>query len=368
MAGIYVLYYAPYVLLAFALARWQPLRRSNVTPDAKRRAVEPHQRAWRLCNSLAAVVFATLLVLVIAHPLSAGRPDGRLRVDFLDVGQGDAALVTMPDGTTLLIDAGGRPDFDRLQRSDESDEQAQTSEAVEDETSEPFERDSRSIGEAVVSEYLWWRGLESVDYILATHADADHIDGLKDITRNFKVCAAFVARAPARDSEYIKFAASMRRYDVPVRLVGRGHVLRFGDVKAEVLWPPLTLDQEAPSRNNDSIVLRLSYGQRVFLLTGDLEKEGEASILNARDELACDVLKVGHHGSKTSCTEAFLAAAHPSLAVISVGLSSPFGHPDPKVVERLRASGAEVLTTGRRGTITISTDGHDLKLETFAEQ
>jgi competence protein ComEC len=363
MACVYLLYYAPYVLLAFALARWQPLRRSINTTVS-----EQQQRARRWLNFLAGVAFAALLVLIITHPLSAGRPDGRLRVDFLDVGQGDAALVTMPDGTTLLIDAGGRPNFDRRHRSYESDEQAQISESVEDKTSEPFVRDARSIGEAVVSEYLWWRGLDSVDYILATHADADHIDGLNDIARNFKVRTAFVARAPARDSEYIKFADSMRRSNVPVRLVGRGHVLRFGTVNAEVLWPQFTLDQEAPSRNNDSIVLRLSYGQRVFLLTGDLEKEGEASIQDSRDELACDVLKVGHHGSKTSSTAAFITATHPTLAVISVGLSSPFGHPDPQVVERLRASGAQVITTGQRGTITIRTDGHDLKVETFEKQ
>src|SRR4030095_4335120 len=104
------------------------------------------------------------------HPLSGGRPDGRLRVDFLDVGQGDSALVTMPDGSTLLIDGGGKPSFSRNQ-PDADDELPQ--------------RDPRSIGEIVVSEYLWWRGLDSIDYILATHADADHIDGLKHGARKF---------------------------------------------------------------------------------------------------------------------------------------------------------------------------------------
>jgi competence protein ComEC len=361
MAAIYVLYYAPYLWLASALARWQPLRRAI-------NAGEESFSARRLFTLLAGVWFAALLVLIIAHPLSEGRPDARLRVDFLDVGQGDAALVTMPDGTTLLIDAGGRPNFERRQRSDEPYDETKASETGDDEIVEPFERDARSIGDAVVSEYLWWRGLDRVDYILATHADADHIDGLNDIARNFKVRTAFVARAPERDPEYMKFAGTMQRYGVPVRLVGRGDVLHFGEVKAEVLWPPHTLDREAPSRNNDSIVLRLSYGQRVFLLTGDLEKEGEASILNAKDDLACDVLKVGHHGSKTSSTEALVTAAHPSLAIISVGLSSPFGHPDPRVIERWRKSGAEVMTTGQRGTINISTDGHDLKIHTFIKQ
>jgi competence protein ComEC len=355
MACVYVLYYAPYVLLAFMLARWQPLRRQA-------NAGERHaSSSRRLLTSFAGLALAILMVLIIAHPLSAGRTDGRLRVDFLDVGQGDAALVTMPDGTTLLIDAGGRPSFDRRRRSDELADRTSEGEAVDDETLEPFERDERSIGEAVVSEYLWWRGLDSVDYILATHADADHMDGLNDIARNFKVRTAFVARPPVRDAEYVKFADSMHRYGVPVRVIGRGDVLRFGEVTAEALWPPPLLDQNAPSRNNDSIVLRLSYGQRVFLLTGDLEKEGEASILNAPDQLACDVLKVAHHGSKTSSTPAFVMATHPSIAIISVGLTSPFGHPDPQVIERWRAVGAEVIITGQHGTINISTNGQDLK-------
>ena len=97
--------------------------------------------------------------------------DGKLRVDFLDVGQGDAALVTMPDGTTLLVDGGGRPSF-------------------------PGSTDAaRRIGETVVSEYLWWRGLSEIDYVVATHGDADHIDGLKDVFKNFSVKAALVGTA-----------------------------------------------------------------------------------------------------------------------------------------------------------------------------
>lgn len=364
VASIYVLYYVPYLLLAFALVRWQPLRRAVATNHDKQDAralTRPARTA-----AAAAVAFALLLVLIIWHPLSAGRPDGRLRVDFLDVGQGDAALVTMPDGTTLLVDAGGRPNFDRRRKVSEPDDQQQKYEPeADEEMPEPFERDARSIGEAVVSEYLWWRGLDTIDYILATHADADHIDGLNDIARNFKVRTALVARAPANDPEYLKFAATMQRYDVPISLVGRGDRLRFGTVNAEVLWPTPSEDRDAPSRNNDSIVLRLRMGRRVFLLTGDLEKEGEAALLNAHEDLACDVVKAGHHGSKTSSTEDFITAAHPSLAVISVGLSSPFGHPDPQVVRRWHAHGAEVITTGQRGTITITTDGQDLKISTY---
>lgn len=358
MAAIYLLYYLPYSLLALMLARWHPLRL-----DVRQGAGEG--RARPILAASAATLYALLLVLIIAHPLSAPRPDGRLHVDFLDVGQGDAALLTMPDGTTLLVDGGGRTGFARRSRA--KAQGAQPSEGAPDEEREPeaFERDARSIGEAVVSEYLWWRGLDTVDYILATHADADHIDGLNDIARNFKVRTALVARAPADDAEYLKFYDSMRRYGVPVRLIVRGDELRFGEVLAQALWPPQTAEENAPSRNNDSLVLRVRMGRRVFLLMGDLEKEGEAAILNASDGLDCDVVKVAHHGSKTSSTEAFVTASHPSLAIISVGLSSPFGHPDPNVVARWRAHGAQVLTTGQRGTISLSTDGRDLKIGTF---
>jgi competence protein ComEC len=347
---IYVLYYAPLVVLAVALARWNPFARTlDVKDEQKSRLL--------IRPKPAAIALAVMLTLIVIHPFSAGRPEGRLRIDFLDVGQGDAALVTMPDGTTLLIDAGGRPKFDYARRS-----------KIEAEGAETFERDTRSIGEAVVSEYLWWRGLDRVDYLLATHADADHMDGLNDVARNFHVRAAFVARAPSSDAEFAQFAVAAQRYDVPMRLIGRGDVLRFGEVKAEVLWPTRSKNLKEPSGNDDSIVLRLRFGSRVFLLTGDIEKAAETALTDGEGNLRCDVVKVAHHGSKTSSTEAFIKATQPAYAIIPVGLTSIFGHPHKEVLERWRATGAQILTTGQRGTITISTDGNDLKVETFVKQ
>ena len=349
-AVIYFLYYAPLVLLAVALAGWHPVARTLTTLKEKRKL------SLLTSPRTASLILVLLFVLIVEHPFSAGRPDGRLRIDFLDVGQGDGALVTMPDGTTLLLDAGGRPRFDDTRRG-----------ASSGEAEEVFERDTRSIGEAVVSEYLWWRGLGQVDYLLATHADADHIDGLNDVARNFNVRAALVARAPARDPEFAQFAATMQQANVPVRLIGRGDTLRFGMVEAEVLWPPRNESVDAPSGNDDSVVLRLRFGNRVFLLTGDIEKDAEAALAAGQDDLHCDVIKVAHHGSKTSSTDAFVKATQPTYAVISVGLNSIFGHPHQEVLERWRAGGAHILTTGERGTITISTDGRDLKVDTFVK-
>src|SRR5260370_4519276 len=173
---------------------------------------------------MAATAFAALFALIVLHPLSAARPDGKLHIDFLDVGQGDSALLTMPDGTTVLIDGGGKPNINRG--------------ADNDDVEETFERDTRSIGEGVVSEYLWSRGMDRVDYILPTHADADHIDGLSDIAQNFKVRGAIVARSPADDPEYVRFATSMKTTGVPVEKICAADILQVGGVTGDALLPP----------------------------------------------------------------------------------------------------------------------------------
>jgi competence protein ComEC len=351
-AAIYVLYYVPLIFLLCRLARWQPLR-------AEARATEEAWRTvWRRRTRRLAWASATVcLSLVLLHPFSAGRADGRLRLDLLDVGQGDAALLTFPNGATLLVDAGGRPQF-KTRAGD-----------FESETGAHFERDARGIGEAVVSEYLWWRGRASVDYLLATHAHADHMNGLNDIARNFQVRAAFLGRTGAGDAESVRFARTLEGAGVPVELVGRGDRLKFGAATVDVLWPPRAGEEtQALSANNDSLVLRVSYGARVFLLTGDIERDAEAALVAAGDNLRSDIVKVAHHGSRTSSTEPFVNAVRPSLALVSVGLASPFGHPDKAVVARWRATGAQVLQTGRTGTITVSTDGQDLKVETFVRE
>ena len=346
-AAIYVLYFFALGSLCFALARWNPLRLDMIA--GRRRSLSPaHTR-------IAAIAFGLLLSIILLHPFTAARADGELHVDFLDVGQGDCAVVTMPDGATLMIDGGGRPNID-WNKSD-SDESELT-----------FERDTRSIGEGVVSEYLWSRGLDRVDYILPTHADADHIDGLNDVARNFKVRGAIVARTPPDDYEYVRFAKTMKDTGVPIEKVGAGDVLHFGNVIIDVVWPLASADPTSPYRNNDGLVLRLRYGDKTFIFMADVEKETEAALLKQSAELQADVVKVAHHGSRTSSIEPFVSATHPSLAIISVGRTSIFGHPNKEVVERWRASGATVMTTGESGTISVITDGKALAIKTFAPQ
>lgn len=336
---IYVLYCLPLAALAFSLSRWRPLLPLK------------DEASWtaRLTSALM-VTQAILLVVVIAHPLSTGRTS-ELRVDFLDVGQGDSALITMPGGTTMLVDGGGRQTFVR-QGSGEREKQ-------------PFVRDVRGVGDAVVSEYLWWRGLDRIDYVVASHADADHIDGLNDVARNFSVRAALVARSPLKDTEFAKFYQNASDIGMPIFLVGSGDVLRFGGISASILWPPAAVNDEAGSRNNDSIVMRVRFDECSILFTGDIERPAEAAILALEPSLQVDVVKVAHHGSKTSSTQDFIKGTQAKLAIISVGRTSIFGHPHQEVVERWHNRGAEVLTTGHSGMITVTTDGKNLQLETL---
>jgi competence protein ComEC len=144
--------------------------------------------------------------------------------------------------------------------------------------------------------------------------------------------------------------------------ISRGDVLTFGDVKIEVLFPMQT---DEISDNNHSVVLRVNYGDRKFLLTGDIEKETERELLQNPEFLQADVVKAAHHGSRTSSIQEFIDAAQAKIIVIPVGKHSPFGHPHGEVLERWKNAGAQILTTGERGTISISTDGKELRLETF---
>jgi competence protein ComEC len=322
-ALIYGIYYLPLLVLIVALSHWRPLALQS-------------ERRCKLHTYLPPLSCAQLLLLLILilHPLSSGRAEATLRIDFLDVGQGDSALITMPGGTTLLVDAGGNT-IDSTRR----------------------------IGETVVSEHLWWRGLSEIDYVLATHADADHIDGLNDVIKNFAIRGALIARRPADDPEFAKFSQTLVSTNTPFETIQAGDVIHFGEVAVSVLWP----GSGAKSTNNDSIVLRLQFGEHSLLLTGDIEQAAERALVASQQQLHANVIKVAHHGSKTSSTEDFVAATKPQLAIISVGRNSRFGHPHKEVVERWQSNGATVLTTGNCGTITITTDGHDLNLKTFLQ-
>lgn len=340
-SAIYGLYYLPLIGLAVAAQRWNPFQLSINNQQLSKNKLK--LRALLTVNFL-------LIIIVVFHPLSAASTNGRLRIDFLDVGQGDSALVTTPSGIKILIDGGGRPNFFIAKNND-------------DETA--FVPDSRSIGESVVSEFLWEKGFDRVDFLLPTHADADHIDGLNDVAENFFVQTAWVGRAPPLNPSFARFAQTLEKRQIGLQKIARGNVLEIDNVKIEVLSPEFDADPDAPSDNDHSIVVRLIYGARSFLFTGDIETKGEKFLLQQPETLACDVVKVAHHGSKTSSTADFVKATKARFAVISVGRESPYGHPHQQVVERWQQAGAQVMTTGNNGTVSFTTNGTDLRSETF---
>jgi competence protein ComEC len=283
---------------------------------------------------------------MIFHPFSVSGPDGKLQVDFLDVGQGDSALVTFPNGTTMLIDAGGKLNF----RNDA------------DEGEQPFEPDVQGIGELVVSQVLWAKGHSSVDYLVATHPDLDHIEGFTDIAANFDVGEILVERRASESPDFVEVAAAARRRNVPIRFVSEGTVMHIDGATVEVLSPGeghtwLTSD------NDRSLVIKITYGERSFLFTGDIESAAETRLAVPR----ADVVKAAHHGSRTSSTPSFVDAVSAEVVVVPAPRRSRFGHPHPEVVERWRASGAAVFMTGTSGMISVSTDGKGLSVKEFVK-
>ncbi|MEP7213138.1 MAG: ComEC/Rec2 family competence protein [Acidobacteriota bacterium] len=329
--ALYVLYFVPVAIAAVMIFRWDPFAHKR---NSMRRLMVATAAGVCLVGSI-----------IFFHPFSSPRADGKLRIDFLDVGQGDSALVTFPNGETMLVDGGGRPVF--RNSDDESD-------------AESFEPDVPRIGEAVVSEFLWQKGYSGIDRIVATHADSDHIQGLSDVAANFAVGQVMVGRTAVGDVDYDALAAVSRRKNIPLVTVSTGEVLEIGGARVEILNPAAG---QGNSDNDNSVVLRIAFGELAFLFTGDIERAAESLIV--QNGLNADVVKVPHHGSRTSSSEEFIESANASFAVISVGKKSRFGHPHPEVVERWRDHGAEVWTTGTKGTITFVTDGKELTVESF---
>ena len=348
---IYLLYFAPVLMLTLIITNWKPFALSS---KSQIQGLKFENSSLLFLVGCSVFFLSILFAAIIFHPFSVPRADGKLRIDFLDVGQGDSALMTFPNGETMLIDGGGKANFNKIYVQNEFGDEP-----------ELFEPDTQSIGESVVSNFLWEKGISRMDYILATHADADHIQGLSDVAKNFQIKAAIFGKMSFEDADFVELYSILQKREIPMLKLNRRDNLSIGDVRIEVLYPENLKSTEAISENNNSVVLRVIYGNRKFLLTGDIEKETEELLLETPAFLQADVVKVAHHGSKTSSIQRFVGATGAKIAVISVGNDSPFGHPHREVVERWENSGAKILQTGTRGTISISTDGDNLDVKTF---
>ncbi len=264
---------------------------------------------------------------------------------ILDVGQGDSIFVVSPRGRTLLIDGGGA--FMGFPGHEE--------------------HGGNDPGEEAVSPYLWSRGYQKLDVVALTHAHQDHLGGLTAILDNFRVGRLWIGREVASPA-LARLEELARAKKIPIEHETRGHGFAWDAVEGEFFWPAIPPTEIGPSaKNNDSLVLRLHYGNRAVLLPGDAEKEAESAILdqNKEAELRADILKVGHHGSKNSTMPAFLAAVRPQTAIISAGEENPYGHPSPELIERLEGAGIRILRTDRDGAVHVLTDGQRVEIACF---
>ena len=324
------------------------LARKNMVRDPVRlgrirmRSATP-TRVARIAELLAAVALAGFTFLAAVHPLSARLARGKLEVTVLDVGQGDSIFAAFPDGRTMLIDGG-------------------------DEPGSTFTHGLRSgpdVREDVVAPYLWSRGLKRLDVVALTHAHHDHLDGLRAILNDFTVGELWVGL----DSDAPAFRDLLDEAKAHgVKIVHRyaGEKVDFGGVQGSIVWPPAP--GGAPlTENNDSLVISLQDGTTRFLLPGDIEAKAEKELSSGDENLRADFLKVPHHGSKSSSTEAFLEGVAPRFAVISVGEGNPFGHPNDSVVERYAQRGTKLLRTDQDGAITALSDGHRLTLTSYRD-
>jgi competence protein ComEC len=286
-------------------------------------ALLPAGAAGRIRDRPAAFVAALLLAAMLfpPGPAIAHRP---LECVALDVGQGDALLVRLPQGKDILVDAGGftGTDFD--------------------------------VGDKIVVPALLTLGVRSLDLLILTHAHQDHGGGIPAVIAAFSPREIWIGRRPPHSRLLDRIADDAAARRIPVLFPTRGTLKCLGESCLEVLHPPRGFRPDAEVSNEDSLVVRLFNPEASLLLTGDIEREGESLLLASPPPLASDLLKVAHHGSNSSTSEDFLNAVRPSAAVISAGEGNLWDHPSPEVVARLRRHGIRLFRTDRDGAILFT--------------
>jgi beta-lactamase superfamily II metal-dependent hydrolase len=257
------------------------------------------------------------------------QPSQNLTIAFIDVGQGDSILVILPNTKTLLIDGGERE------------------------------------GSGKVLATIHEHGLNHIDIVVATHPHADHIGGLVDVIKNVDVGEALDSGQVHTTRTFEDFLDAIDTKQIPLKPVRQGDSINLDPtVNIDVLNPPVNLldggaDSEAAEFNDNSVVLKLTYGEFSALLTGDMEERNEARLVSENTTaLDADVLKAGHHGSRTSSSLSFLNAVMPEVVIISLGAGNTYGHPHQEALDRILAAGVEHLfRTDIDGTITLTVNG-----------
>lgn len=250
--------------------------------------------------------------------------DSNLIVHYIDVGQGDSILIQHED-TNILIDAGSRSESHKLVT------------------------------------YLKSTAIESVDIFVATHPHEDHIGGFIELVNHFEIKAVYDSGFVHTTKTFNNYLTVIDNNEIPFKLARRGDTLfESNDLHIEILHPAVLKEDI----NGSSIVLLMKYQELTFLFMGDVEKNEEEELLQMYPHLYADVIKIGHHGSSTSSTDAFIKKVNPEISVVMVGENNKYNHPNESVINRLEFYGSKVYRTDLHGTVVIHTDGQKIAIQT----
>lgn len=292
------------------------------------------QRGNRIVRWAAAGLCVLVVTVWIAR-MWGSHPDGRLHVTFLDVGQGDAAWIEMPDGKTMLIDGGGAYGHFNL-------------------------------GRLAVAPYLWNTGHWRIDYLVASHPQLDHMGGLGYLASKFKIGELWTNGMESDADFYKQFRRIISARGIPEKRITSDDLpLDLDDARIRPLHPEPS--GSFVSVNDQSLVLRIEYKREAILFTGDIERPAERELLEREGLLHSTVLKVPHHGSRTSIDADFLSRVDPAIAVISVGENNPYRHPSAETVAAYEALKTRIYRTDRDGAVIFATDGIQRTVRTYAD-
>lgn len=278
-------------------------------------------------------VYAFILGIVL---VTRSFMPNQLKLIFIDVGQGDSALIHTAGGTSLLIDGGGS--FNEL--------------------------DTRYIGQSVLFPVLMHERISRLDYIIISHGDADHMYGAMTLMEILPVGKVLLPGYKRAESDFSSLIALCEKKGTEVTFVSNGDVIRLdNETDFEVLYP-VNGSMDFTDLNNTSLCGMLKFKQLQVLFTGDIEREGEEIFLREHKEIDCDILKVSHHGGKNGSSKQFIDALSPEAAVISVGRNN-YGHPSHDVLNRLTSAGAKIYTTIEKGAVITESNGLQYKIRTW---